>query len=123
MVAALAPHEPEAPGPPALAAVENAAEHAVATAGVPDAVLRAERSLWRSAGIGVAIAVPVCAVVWMGLVALALAIADTGVPVLPALGMAAVVGAFAGTFFGGWAGVTLKAEELEAAERQSHRRQ
>jgi hypothetical protein len=88
--------------------------------GVPAAVTQAERSLWRAAGIGVAIAVPACALLWMGLVALALAIADTGVPYLPALGMAAVVGMFAGTFFGGWAGVTLKAEELEAAERESH---
>jgi hypothetical protein len=115
MTAALAHHEPEAAGSPALTIVE--------TAGVPDAVARAERSLWRSAGVGIAIAVPVCALVWMGLVALALAIADTGVPFLPALAMAAVVGAFAGTFFGGWAGVTLKAEELEEAERESlHRR-
>jgi hypothetical protein len=115
MTAAFQPQEIELPAPrprPELVGVEPGA--------VPAAVTAAERSLWRAAGIGVAIAVPACALVWMGLVALAVAIADTGVPYLPALGMAAVVGAFAGTFFGGWAGVTLQAEQLEAAERQSH---
>jgi hypothetical protein len=104
------------------AVVPEALPEALPEAVVPEGVVRAERALWRAAGVGVAIAVPACALLWVGLVALALAAADPGWPYLPALGMAACVGAFAGMFFGGWAGVTLKAEELEVAERESHRR-
>jgi hypothetical protein len=91
-------------------------------AGVTEEVAAAERSWWRGVIIGMAIGIPVCAVLWVGLVALALAVADTGWPVVPALGMAAVVGVFAGVFFGGWAGVTVKAEELDHAEWRSQSR-
>jgi len=34
--------------------------------------------------------------------------------------MSVVVGCFAGVFFGGWAGVTVAAERLEAAESATH---
>ena len=57
-----------------------------------------------------------CALLWMGLVAFAVATADPDWPMLPAVAMAAVVGVFAGMFLGGWAGVTAIAEQLDEAE-------
>ena len=83
---------------------------------IPAEVAAAEARWWRGLLIGIAIGVPVCALLWMGLVALALALASPGWPVWPALGMAAVVGVFAGMFLGGWAGVTARAEALDDAE-------
>lgn len=88
----------------------------VMSAGVPPEIAAAEQRWWRGLVIGIAIGIPVCALLWMGLVALALAMADPGWPVWPALGMAAVVGVFAGVFLGGWAGVTARAEQLDEAE-------
>ena len=77
----------------------------------------AEVSLARSAVRGVLIGMPVCAVIWVGIVALGLAMAGGSWDLLPALGIGAVVGMFSGAFFGGWAGVTAAAEQLEEAER------
>jgi hypothetical protein len=89
---------------------------------VPSEVLAAEGRWWRGLLWGIAIGVPVCALIWMGLVGLALVMADPGWPVWPALGMAAVVGVFAGAFLGGWAGVTACAEALDEAELHATRR-
>jgi hypothetical protein len=83
---------------------------------VPPEIVAAEQHWWRGFILGVAIGIPVCALLWMGLVGLALLMADPGWPVWPALGMAAVVGVFAGAFLGGWAGVTACAEQLDEAE-------
>jgi len=83
---------------------------------VPPEIVAAERHWWRGLVVGIAIGIPVCALLWMGLVGIALAVADPGWPVWPALGMAAVVGVFAGAFLGGWAGVTACAEALDEAE-------
>jgi hypothetical protein len=109
--------------PAAITLVGNAGEHdeelgeAVVHA-APEGVQQAERTMWRSAAIGIAIGVPTCALVWMGLTALAVAIAGFHVSSWPGLMlMAATVGAFAGCFFGGWAGVTVSAEQLEEAEK------
>jgi len=105
----------------ALAVREEHGEAAVGTVDtvVPEEVTRAERSMWRSAAIGMAVGVPVCAVLWMGIVALAMVVTGAHLSWWAAMGMAAVVGAFAGSFFGGWAGITLNAEQLEEAERHS----
>jgi hypothetical protein len=89
---------------------------------VPDEIVAAERSWWRGLVVGMAIGIPVCALLWVGIVAIAMATADPGWPVLPALGMAAVVGVFAGMFLGGWAGVTARAEALDEAELHTPRR-
>ncbi len=109
--------------PTTIALVEHAGEHdeefveAVVHA-APEGVQRAERTMWRSAAIGVALGVPFCALLWMGLTAIAVAIAGYHVSSwLGLMAMAATVGAFAGCFFGGWAGVTVSAEQLEAAEK------
>jgi hypothetical protein len=83
---------------------------------VPSEVVEAEARWWRGLLIGVAIGVPGCALIWMGLIAVAMLMANPGWPVWPALGMAAVVGVFAGAFLGGWAGVTACAEALDEAE-------
>jgi hypothetical protein len=85
-----------------------------------DEELAAERQLWRSLMWGMAIAVPVCIVIWMGLVALAVGPKD------PAdwaawLGMGAVVGIFAGAFFGGWAAFTAKAHLLDEVDERAAR--
>ena len=88
---------------------------------VPAEVTAAEAHWWRGLLIGVAIGVPVCALIWMGLIAVAMLMANPGWPVWPALGMAAVVGVFAGAFLGGWAGVTACAERLDEAELHASR--
>jgi hypothetical protein len=84
-------------------------------------VVAAEAKWWRGLVIGIAIGMPVCALLWMGLVALALAVAEPGWPVWPAVAMAAVVGVFAGAFLGGWGGVTACAEALDEAELHASR--
>ena len=89
---------------------------------VPPEIVVAERRWWRGFILGIAIGIPVCALVWMGIVGLAMLMADPGWPVWPALGMAAVVGVFAGSFLGGWAGVTACAEQLDEAELHTPRR-
>jgi hypothetical protein len=94
-------------------------EAGMAAPGVTEEVAAAERSWWRGLVIGIVIGVPVCAVIWVGIVAAALAVAGGDWPMAPALGMAAVVGVFAGMFLGGWAGVTTQAEALDHAERHS----
>jgi hypothetical protein len=92
----------------------------VTTGEVPAEVQQAESSFWRSAIIGVLIGMPVCAVIWTGLVALAVEIAgahlDWGVAII----MSVIVGCFAGVFFGGWVGVTVAADRLEEAEKAAH---
>jgi hypothetical protein len=93
---------------------------AARTGEVPEAVQRAESTFWRAAVIGVLVGMPVCALVWTGLVALAVVVSgahlDWGVTII----MSVVVGSFAGVFFGGWVGVTIAAENLEDAEKASH---
>ena len=102
-------------------AVTEDVTSSVSTGDVPAEVTAAESNFWRSAIIGVLIGMPVCVVIWTGLVALAMTITganlDWGVMII----MSVVVGCFAGVFFGGWAGVTIAAEKLEEAENASHR--
>jgi len=89
---------------------------------VPVEVTEAEAHWWRGLVWGIAIGIPVCALLWMGLVALAVGVfAVTSWPVWPAVGMAAVVGVCAGAFLGGWAGVTACAERLDEAELHTPR--
>ena len=67
-----------------------------------------------------AIAVPICIVIWLGIVLLALAAADWPGSWASAIALGAVVGVLAGVFFGGWAGVLTAAHTLDAAD--AHRR-
>jgi Mg/Co/Ni transporter MgtE len=103
---------------PALTVVAGAVDSGAS----PQAQVRdAERRLGRAAVTGMLIGMPLCAVLWVGIVALALTSGDADWDVLPALGMAVVVGMFAGAFFGGWAGVTLTAHALDEAELEASR--
>ena len=88
---------------------------------VPVELQEAEASFWRSAVIGVLIGMPVCVVIWTGLVALSMTITGADLDWGVMLIMSVIVGCFAGVFFGGWAGVTVAAEKLEAAENATHR--
>jgi hypothetical protein len=103
--------------PPALTEDVTAA---ASTGEVPAELQAAEASFWRYAVIGVLIGMPVCAVIWVGIVALAMVVTGTDLDWGVAMIMAVIVGCFAGIFFGGWAGVTISAEKLEEAERASH---
>ena len=93
----------------------------VKTGDVPQALVEAESSFWRSAVIGVLIGMPVCVVIWTGIVALAMTITGANLDWGVMLIMSVIVGCFAGVFFGGWAGVTVAAEKLEEAENATHR--
>jgi len=92
----------------------------VKTGDVPVELQEAEASFWRSAVIGVLIGMPVCVVIWTGIVALAMTITGADLDWGVMLIMSVIVGCFAGVFFGGWAGVTVAAEKLEAAENATH---
>lgn len=112
LAANLEPTPTPAPAPAPLVILDTTAVEVV-----PAEVVAAESRWWRGLLWGIAIGIPVCAVLWMGLVALAVGVfAVTSWPVWPAVGMAAVVGVFAGAFLGGWAGVTACAEQLDEAE-------
>lgn len=93
--------------------------HAVVSRGDPDAEQRAvERVVARSAIIGILVGMAVCAVIWIGLMALALA-GDEGFG--PMIWVGAVCGAFAGIFLGGWAGMLIGALRLEHHEHETLR--
>lgn len=81
----------------------------------------AEKSVWRAVRWGIAIAVPVCIVIWMIIVALAVGPKDPE-DWAAWLGIGAIVGVFAGAFFGGWAAFTAKAHMLDEADARAARR-
>jgi hypothetical protein len=94
----------------------------VPTSGVDDAdagQVAAEAKFVRAVLYGVLIGMVVCAAVWVGLVAVA--VAGDGEPLGPVLWMAAGIGVFAGVFFGGWAGSMVGARALERHERNEAR--
>jgi hypothetical protein len=62
------------------------------------------------------VAVPICVVIWLGLVTIALALAHSGNFVV-ALPMAGGVGVVAGVFFGAWAAFLAKAHTLDELDR------
>ena len=82
--------------------------------------LDAEKSVWRAVGWGILIAVPICIVIFMLIVAIAVGPEDPQ-DWAAWLGIAAIVGIFAGAFFGGWAGFTAKAHLLDEIDRSDAR--
>jgi hypothetical protein len=76
----------------------------------------AERDLLVTAVKASLVAIPICIVIWLGMVSLALAFAHSGnfIVVLP---MAGGVGVIAGVFFGGWAAFLGKAHALDELDR------
>jgi hypothetical protein len=79
----------------------------------------AEHKLMRSVGKAVVIAIPICVVIWIGIVLLALELADWSGSWVSTICIGAVVGVFAAMFFGMWAGALIAAHDLDAAD--SHR--
>jgi hypothetical protein len=78
----------------------------------------AERLLLRAVVMGTVIATPICIAVWMLIVTLAIK-GESGLDWWQWLGIASVVGVFAGAFFGGWAGFVAKAHVLDEVDRRS----
>jgi hypothetical protein len=62
------------------------------------------------------VAIPICVAIWIAIMSIALALADSGSFVV-ALPVAAGIGVIAGLFFGAWAAFLAKADRLEAADR------
>jgi len=79
-----------------------------------DAQRRVERRAFRAWGVGMLVGAVVCAFVWCGLVALALAGGTEGAGGMMVTG--AACGVFAGIFLGGWAGAVVGAIALEHHE-------
>ena len=81
--------------------------------------LAAERSLWRAVIKWTLIAIPICILIWVGLITLAVGTKD---PEWGAwIGIGIIVGTFAGAFFGGWAAFTAKSHLLDVVdERAAH---
>jgi hypothetical protein len=83
-------------------------------------VRAAERDLLVTAVKASLVAIPICVVIWLGLVTIALALAHSG-NFLVVLPMAGGVGIVAGVFFGGWAAFLLKAHALDELDRRVER--
>jgi hypothetical protein len=81
--------------------------------------MQAERSLWRAVIKWTLIAIPICILIWVGLITLAVGTKD---PEWGAwIGIGIIVGTFAGAFFGGWAAFTAKSHLLDVVdERAAH---
>ena len=79
----------------------------------------AERALWRTVFKASLIAIPICVVIWVGLVWLA--ISDKNEALGSPLAIGAVIGVIAGVFFGGWAGFLAKSHLLDEVDRRATR--
>jgi hypothetical protein len=101
--------------------VSTEIEVAGAAAPVPARLERAraaEHELLVTAVKASIVAVPICVAVWVGMVALALALADSG-NFYVALPMAGGIGVVAGAFFGVWAAFLAKAHLLDELDRDA----
>ena len=79
--------------------------------------LEAEKSLWRSVILWTLVAIPICIVIFIGLIAVAVGGDD---PEWGAwIGIGIIVGAFAGAFFGGWAAFTAKSHLLDEVDERA----
>lgn len=81
--------------------------------------MAAEKSLWKATIWGTLIATPICIVIWMAIVVLAVGGDDPDWGAW--LGIAAIVGVLAGAFFGGWAAFTVKAHQLDEVDAHGAR--
>ncbi len=85
---------------------------------------RAERTFWHRALVGGVIGMALGALLYAGIVAIALI--GSGNALGPVIWMGAGVGVFGGAFLGGWAGVMSGLGQLEDTEREilheQHRR-
>jgi hypothetical protein len=81
----------------------------------------AERTLWHQTFKGILIALPICLVIWFGIMALAIAISDTSQGFWVPLAVVTSVGFMAAVFFGGMAVFLMKAHALDEIDRRAHR--
>jgi hypothetical protein len=77
----------------------------------------AEKALWNAVIKWTLIAIPICMVIWIGIIALAVGDDDPEWGAWIGIGIA--VGAFAGAFFGGWAAFTAKSHMLDVVDERS----
>jgi hypothetical protein len=80
--------------------------------------LQVEASLWKSVGVGVVIAVPVCILIWVAIVAIAVS-GNSGVSWGLWIAMGAIVGLVAGAFFGGLFAFLKNAHTLDETDRHT----
>ena len=78
-------------------------------------VLAAERSLWQAVRKWTLIITPLCMVIWIAIVAIAVGPEDPE-HWLAWIGIGIIVGALAGGFFGAWVGFTVRAHDLDRAD-------
>jgi hypothetical protein len=76
----------------------------------------AEQTFWHRSLVGGAIGMVLGALLWAGIVAVALV--GSGNPLGPVVWMGAGVGVFGGIFLGGWAGAMSGLRQLEETERE-----
>lgn len=91
--------------------------HLAEIQGALDEEQSAERALVRSVLTGIAVAVPICIAIWIGLVVLAVGGDDPDWGIW--IAMASIVGVFAGAFFGGLAGFVAKAHLLDEVDHHA----
>jgi len=91
-----------------------------AVAGRLEQVHAVERTLMIRVVKATLVATPVCVVIWVAIVAVALALAHSG-NFLVALPVAGGVGIVAGVFFGMWWAFLVSADEFEELDRQAGR--
>lgn len=85
------------------------------------ATLSVEKQMVRRIKVSLAVTVPACIVLGIGMVAVALALSDTSTGWIAPLSMAAGIGALAGLFFGVWAGIVLSTGDIEVLDHEALR--
>lgn len=85
-----------------------------------EAAHAAERRLWKRIVWATLVLTPICVVIWVGLAAVALALAGSG-NYLVELPVAGGIGIIAGQFFGMWWAFLVSAEEFEELDREARR--
>jgi hypothetical protein len=76
----------------------------------------AEQRFFRTLMRGALIGIPICVVIWVGMVALALSMAEGDWDTLAVLGAGALIGVIAGLFLGGCIAATIAAVGLDHNE-------
>jgi amino acid transporter len=95
--------------------------HAEPTDPLAEETRRAEHDLVRWIVIGIAVAVPVCVVLFMASVGFD--VSYESAPLGGPLAMAAAVGVLAGLFFGAWVGFVFKGHTFDELDRKANLRE
>ena len=95
--------------------------HAESTDPLVEETRRAERDLVRWIVIGIAVAVPVCVILFMA--AIGFDVSYESAPLGGPLAMAAAVGVLAGLFFGAWVAFVFKGHAFDELDRKANLRE